>query len=57
MSDMEQWAKRETEIACDRERGDKDPNEWDYGVVIEDDSFCYRADIRKRLHDDIHRKD
>lgn len=30
---------------------------WDGGIVVEDDSFCYRADIRKRLHDDIHRKD
>ena len=30
---------------------------WNGGIVVEDDSFCYRADIRKRLHDDIHRKD
>ena len=30
---------------------------WNDGIVIEDDSFCYRADIRKRLPDDIHRKD
>lgn len=30
---------------------------WNGGIVIEDDSFCYRADTRKRLHDDIHRKD
>ena len=37
MSDMEQWAKREIEIACKRERGDKDPNEWDYGVA------CYKS--------------
>jgi hypothetical protein len=33
MSYMEQWAKREIEIACKRERGDKNPNEWDYGVA------------------------
>ena len=25
---MLEWAKREIELACNRERGDKDPNEW-----------------------------
>lgn len=30
---------------------------WDGGIVIEDDSFCYRADTRKRLCNDIHRKE
>ena len=33
MSNMEQWAKMEIEIACTKERGNKDPNEWDYGVA------------------------
>lgn len=37
MSSINQWAKREIEIACKRERGDKDPNEWDYGVE------CYKS--------------
>lgn len=37
MSDMKEWAKREIEIACKREQGDKDPNEWDYGVA------CYES--------------
>ena len=34
---MNDWAKREIEIACNKERGNKDPNEWDYGVV------CYES--------------
>ena len=34
---MEQWAKREIEIACNKERGNKDSNEWDYGVA------CYES--------------
>lgn len=34
---MSEWAKREIKIACKRERGDKDPNEWDYGVA------CYES--------------
>ena len=37
MSDMKEWAKREIELACKRECGDKDPNEWDYGVA------CYES--------------
>lgn len=50
MSYMEQWAKREIEIACKRERGDKDPNEWDYGVA------CYESAYKafKSLMEDEH---
>jgi len=50
MSDMEQWAKREIELACKQERGDKDPNEWDYGVA------CYKSAFKafKRLMKDGH---
>lgn len=50
MSGMEQWAKREIEIACNRERGDKDPNEWDYGVA------CYESAYKayKSLLEDGH---
>lgn len=40
MSDMEHWAKMEIEIACDKERGNKDPNEWDYGVA------CYESALK-----------
>lgn len=40
MSDMEQWAKMEIEIACAKERGNKDPNEWDYGVA------CYESALK-----------
>lgn len=31
MSNMKEWAKKEIEIAIERERGNKDPSEWDYG--------------------------
>ena len=50
MSYIEQWAKREIEIACKRERGDKDPNEWDYGVA------CYESAYKafKSLMEDVH---
>ena len=37
---MLEWAKNEIEIACKRERGDKDPNEWDYGVA------CYESALK-----------
>lgn len=40
MSNMEQWAKMEIEIACAKERGNKDPNEWDYGVA------CYESALK-----------
>ena len=36
---MLEWAKNEIEIACKRERGDKDPNEWDYGVACYESAF------------------
>ena len=36
---MLEWAKREIEIACNRERGEKDPNEWDYGVACYESAF------------------
>lgn len=50
MNEMEQWAMREIEIACDRERGDKNPSEWDYGVA------CYKSAFRalKSLMKDEH---
>lgn len=34
---LSDWAKNEIDIACKNERGDKDPNEWDYGVA------CYES--------------
>ena len=34
---LNDWAKSEIEIACNKERGNKDPNEWDYGVA------CYES--------------
>ena len=34
---MTDWAKREIEIACARERGDKNADEWDYGCA------CYES--------------
>lgn len=34
---MNEWAKREIEIACKRERGDKPETKWDYGCA------CYES--------------
>ena len=34
---MTEWAKKEIEIACKRERGDKPETEWDYGCA------CYES--------------
>lgn len=34
---LDEWARNEIEIACKRERGDKDPDEWDYGCA------CYQS--------------
>ena len=47
---MKEWAKREIEIACKRERGDKDPNKWGYGVA------CYESAFKayKSLMEDEH---
>ncbi len=39
MSYMKEWAKREIELACKRERGDKNPDEWDYGVACYESAF------------------
>lgn len=36
---MLEWAKNEIEIACKRERYDKDPNELDYGVACYESAF------------------
>ena len=36
---MLEWAKNEIEIACKRELGEKDPNEWDYGVACYESAF------------------
>ena len=34
---ISEWAKKEIEIATKKERGDGDPNEWDYGCA------CYES--------------
>lgn len=34
---LDKWAENEIEIACKRERGDKNPDEWDYGCA------CYES--------------
>ena len=47
---MTEWAKREIEIACKRERGDKPEAEWDYGCA------CYESAYKafQSLLDDGH---
>lgn len=47
---MREWAKREIEIACKRERGDKPDTEWDYGCA------CYESAYKafQSLLDDEH---
>ena len=40
MGDILDWAKREIEIACKRERGDKSEGEWDYGCA------CYESALK-----------
>lgn len=47
---LDEWAKNEIEIACKRERGDKDPDEWDYGCA------CYQSAYKafKSLLSDEH---
>lgn len=47
---MNEWAKREIEIACKRERGDKPDTDWDYGCA------CYESAYKafKSLLDDDH---
>lgn len=47
---MTEWAKREIEIAIKKERGDGDPNEWDYGCA------CYESAYKAflSLYEDEH---
>lgn len=47
---MIEWATREVEIACKRERGDASENEWDYGCA------CYESALKayKCLCEDGH---
>lgn len=37
---MTNWAKKEVEIACKKERGNKEENEWDYGCA------CYESALK-----------
>lgn len=37
---MMEWAKKEIEIACQKERGGRDPSEWDYGCA------CYESALK-----------
>lgn len=47
---MKEWAKREIEIACERERGSKSSDEWDYGCACYESAYkAYRS-----LMDDGH---
>lgn len=47
---MTEWAKREIDIACKRERGDKPETDWDYGCA------CYESAYKafKSLTEDGH---
>lgn len=47
---MLEWAKREIELACKRERSGKDQNEWNYGAA------CYESAYKafKSLMEDEH---
>ena len=47
---MTEWAKKEVEIACEKERAGQDPSEWDYGVA------CYESALKayKSLMEDGH---
>lgn len=36
---MQEWAEREIEIACKREKGDKPEGEWDYGCACYTSAF------------------
>lgn len=40
---MSEWAKKEIEIACKHERGDKPETEWDYGCA------CYKSAYKSFL--------
>ena len=37
---MTEWAEKEVEIACKKERAGRDPSEWDYGVA------CYESALK-----------
>lgn len=47
---MTEWAEKEVEIACEKERAGQDPSEWDYGVA------CYESALKayKSLMEDGH---
>ena len=47
---MTEWAEKEVEIACERERAGQDPSKWDYGVA------CYESALKayKSLMEDGH---
>lgn len=47
---MTEWAEKEVEIACARERAGQDPSGWDYGVA------CYESALKayKSLMEDGH---
>lgn len=36
---MKEWAEREIRIACEKERGNKPEDEWDYGVACYESAF------------------
>lgn len=54
---MTEWAKREIEIAIKKERGDGDPNEWDYGCACYESAYKvanrHFSDIPVSLHQSI----
>lgn len=47
---MEEWAKREIEIACARERGDKNSDEWDYGCACYESAYKAFQSLVKDEH-------
>lgn len=36
---MKEWAKREIELACKKERGNGDADEWDYGCACHESAY------------------
>ena len=47
---MSEWAKREVEIACKKERGDKPETEWDYGCACYVCFHCWRSCYRPSVY-------
>lgn len=47
---MTEWAKREIEIAIKKERGDGDPNEWDYGCACYESAYKAFLSLCKDKH-------